>query len=913
MTDTNLDCSQLELSKENIQPIRQGRKASALCNALDRDHQNKLQSERHEFEKEIRAYTGDDPLSVWYRYVLWVEQNYPTGGVQGNLFKLIESCFKTLYHNGEFDEKYINDERLLKLWVKYATLSPCPLEIYQTLYAKNIFTELAKFYEIWAWELEQRGNVKKAYSIYSDGCGRKAKPVELLEAAFGKFLARVAKMTLEGMDAEDSESNEDMQRKTLAALKGKGSKAKAPTERISTVIGTAGKISSACPKVNSMGPSFKIFQDENSPQDQIVEKVSEKQKYQFNSISASSKENMKNPSVWNKNKMKQKNLPTVLVEDVNFVNRPAFTVHSDAVEKNPQVVTTKVAEFSGVLSARKSEQEWKVPLFVPEPFDPNVQPQYCKHRVYCGNEEFSFEELLALDRQKKMEETKKNSILEEQVRDLQIQLKKQKDMIMSLLQKQNCSGNSSSEETKSVPNSNINLEQEKKNESYKKVRSNDSDSKKIYEDSWLVINKSVSFAGNTTQNVCDDNSTKALLDLQPVVPTLALPSQSENISNISSPSNISASKEVTVNTKYAKNVVLELFNATLSNNTTTQEEILPILCKEKGLANSNAMVSPEPFQIYEDNKDLECPLPLSGNAQGNSLTSFPIYHDENKKSMDVALGINEEGKGCGVGFVIYGDEMPEIPTINIESPSANKPFNIYNDENESCNIKKKQVAKVTPLGSFKNVLQEKDTHSFVPEMIKNSPSKYLNDDKENIIPSDYQTHKEKRPVAGILKPSLNVPFTPLEQELEKDDEKNNDDYERLDGIEPLPESNEEYFTMKVPLNSESFAANKFVASTPAPWSISVVPQVKQDDDFTMAFSKRKSLLPETVEDEDKVSENYLEKSGENSSELMPPPPNVGTPSPNASESSSLTSQTQRRHSQATKYLSPILEASRENR
>lgn len=46
MTDTNLDCSQLELSKENIQPIRQGRKASALCNALDRDHQNKLQSER---------------------------------------------------------------------------------------------------------------------------------------------------------------------------------------------------------------------------------------------------------------------------------------------------------------------------------------------------------------------------------------------------------------------------------------------------------------------------------------------------------------------------------------------------------------------------------------------------------------------------------------------------------------------------------------------------------------------------------------------------------------------------------------------------------------------------------------------------------------------------------------------------
>ena len=59
-----------ELSKENIQPLKQGRKASKLSNILqprDEETTKLLQEERQNFETELRAYSGPDPLDPWYR------------------------------------------------------------------------------------------------------------------------------------------------------------------------------------------------------------------------------------------------------------------------------------------------------------------------------------------------------------------------------------------------------------------------------------------------------------------------------------------------------------------------------------------------------------------------------------------------------------------------------------------------------------------------------------------------------------------------------------------------------------------------------------------------------------------------------------------------------------------------------
>ena len=41
--------------------------------------------------------------------------------------------------------------------------------------------ELAAFYEIWAWEYERIGNLKRANSIYEQGIQRGATPLDLLK------------------------------------------------------------------------------------------------------------------------------------------------------------------------------------------------------------------------------------------------------------------------------------------------------------------------------------------------------------------------------------------------------------------------------------------------------------------------------------------------------------------------------------------------------------------------------------------------------------------------------------------------------------------------------------------------------------------------------------------------------------
>ena len=58
-----------ELSKENIQPLRSGRKAAKLATIAQPTDPKKLAEERQEYENALRMYDGPDPLDPWYRYV----------------------------------------------------------------------------------------------------------------------------------------------------------------------------------------------------------------------------------------------------------------------------------------------------------------------------------------------------------------------------------------------------------------------------------------------------------------------------------------------------------------------------------------------------------------------------------------------------------------------------------------------------------------------------------------------------------------------------------------------------------------------------------------------------------------------------------------------------------------------------
>lgn len=72
-----------------------------------------------EHEAAIRNYQGTDPLDPWFNYIQWVEQSYPKHGHEGHMKKLIKDCLQ-LYEN---DQKYYQDRRFVKLWIKYVSIA----------------------------------------------------------------------------------------------------------------------------------------------------------------------------------------------------------------------------------------------------------------------------------------------------------------------------------------------------------------------------------------------------------------------------------------------------------------------------------------------------------------------------------------------------------------------------------------------------------------------------------------------------------------------------------------------------------------------------------------------------------------------------------------------------------------------
>lgn len=145
-----------EGSKENIQPLRQGRKASALShvygelssNPLER--QAALQKEQQVYEQRIlqQSSEADDPLQLFIEYMQWIIECHTSSNTL--LFELIEKITKTFVDDG----RYINDPRFIKVWLLYAQYSKDPLEVFQFMEAKKVGLSLASYYEDFSAYLE---------------------------------------------------------------------------------------------------------------------------------------------------------------------------------------------------------------------------------------------------------------------------------------------------------------------------------------------------------------------------------------------------------------------------------------------------------------------------------------------------------------------------------------------------------------------------------------------------------------------------------------------------------------------------------------------------------------------------------------------------------------------------------------
>ncbi|XP_033632493.1 mitotic checkpoint serine/threonine-protein kinase BUB1-like [Asterias rubens] len=424
-----------ELSKENVQPLKHGRKVASLTAALQPhnvDQHQQLILQRQSMEAALRSYTGDDPLDPWDQYIKWTEQAYPSGGKESNLQVLLEKCVAAFKN----EQRYKNDVRYVGCWIKLAnSFLDNPLEVFQFMRDQSIGTVLSVFYEAWSWELEQHGNTKKADAVYREGLACNAVPRNALETAHRDFQSRVARAAMneiqEGINAPPSKPED--QRDHLGDLRAKGRLQKVSSRRIgSAKQASRGGLGTVLP-TPQVGQSFSLFcDDENSrggasggghaslpPPTGEWEHIPVRQEAQ--------KENLKGPVPWAGQKIRQSRSAGIAISGAATFARPSFTVHED--ESAPDIVTPRKMPQIGsqVLNARKPEKPSNLlENIARQPVaDDKTRAMYCKHLIYSGAQEMSLEELRAI-RYNARKEAKR-------IEELRLGLQRQKDEYAALM------------------------------------------------------------------------------------------------------------------------------------------------------------------------------------------------------------------------------------------------------------------------------------------------------------------------------------------------------------------------------------------------------------------------------------------------------------------------------------------------
>ncbi|XP_038065945.1 uncharacterized protein LOC119736026 [Patiria miniata] len=436
-----------ELSKENVQPLKHGRKVTSLTTALQPhnvDQHQQLILQRQAKEAALRSYTGEDPLEPWDDYIKWTEQAYPNGGKDSNFQVLLEKCLSKF----KDEARYKNDIRYVSCWIKLANhFFNNPLEIFQFMRDQSIGTELSIFYEAWSSELEQHGNTKKADAVYREGLACHAQPRDRLEAAHREFQSRVARATMskiqEGVEAAGIQ---DEQREQLGELKAKGRHQKVSSQR----VGSAKQVNKGglgiAPATQQIGRSFAVFCDDESSQSGagIGQPSLPAPTGEWEHIPVhreTQKENVREAGPWAGQKVRQQRSGGIGVSQLATFAQPSFKVHVD--ETAPEITTPRRMPETGsqILSARKPEKPSNLlQNIAQQPVgDDKTKAMYCKHLIYNGATEMSFEELRAIKYNARREARKleeERAALERQRAEYQAMVRQQQEAMEQQIQQQ---------------------------------------------------------------------------------------------------------------------------------------------------------------------------------------------------------------------------------------------------------------------------------------------------------------------------------------------------------------------------------------------------------------------------------------------------------------------------------------------
>ncbi|KAG0465934.1 hypothetical protein HPP92_020098 [Vanilla planifolia] len=179
-----------ELYKENVRPLKRGRKVEHLNHVLQSHAENasrkSLLEARRKMIEAIDKYTGEDPLQPWIECIKWVQESFPSGGDSSGLVIIYEQCVRTFWN----DKRYKDDKRYLKVWLEYAENCVDAEVIYKFLQVNQIGQSYSAFYVAYALHMQSKNKLQIADELFNLGIARSAEPLQVLETAYRKFLGR---------------------------------------------------------------------------------------------------------------------------------------------------------------------------------------------------------------------------------------------------------------------------------------------------------------------------------------------------------------------------------------------------------------------------------------------------------------------------------------------------------------------------------------------------------------------------------------------------------------------------------------------------------------------------------------------------------------------------------------------------
>ena len=184
-------------TKENVQPLREGRDATTLATvaspeAGSRTRRRQLAAQRAEYERQLAVEqskgAAGDVMDVWRRYIHWAQQSFPTDAASSEVLALVARCTRELADS----PVAADDKRYLAVWIRYADLrgNDGAADVFRYLEAHAIGQRHAMYYEaLSAWH-ELNGRIPDAKRAYQAGLAARAVPLDRLQRHYREFIKR---------------------------------------------------------------------------------------------------------------------------------------------------------------------------------------------------------------------------------------------------------------------------------------------------------------------------------------------------------------------------------------------------------------------------------------------------------------------------------------------------------------------------------------------------------------------------------------------------------------------------------------------------------------------------------------------------------------------------------------------------